>query len=176
MATDEYKTDFESHRIQGLAAAAIYAGKSHADSYFDVPLISHIQGNLYSGGCRDGVKLDDDFDYVLSVYKWERYKLGSNTTRAEFKMFDDDTDVDVDNVLRIAEMAHDFAQHGKTLIHCQAGLNRSGLISSLVLMKDGMSAQEAIDLLREKRSPLVLCNQNFELWLKKEDWWATWKR
>jgi protein-tyrosine phosphatase len=36
-------------------------------------------------------------------------------------------------------------------VHCQAGMNRSALVVARVLMKRGISAQEAIDLVRERR-------------------------
>lgn len=36
------------------------------------------------------------------------------------------------------------------LIRCQAGMNRSSLVTDLVLMKDGLSADEAIALIRQK--------------------------
>jgi protein-tyrosine phosphatase len=48
------------------------------------------------------------------------------------------------------------------VVHCQAGLNRSGLIAALVLMDSGAyGADGAIELLRAKRSEAVLCNQKF---------------
>lgn len=36
-------------------------------------------------------------------------------------------------------------------VHCHAGMNRSPLVVARILMKRGMSAQEAIDLVRERR-------------------------
>ncbi len=39
----------------------------------------------------------------------------------------------------------------KVLIRCQAGANRSGLITAIVLMTDGMSAEVAIAKIRAKR-------------------------
>jgi protein-tyrosine phosphatase len=44
---------------------------------------------------------------------------------------------------------------------CQAGLNRSSLIVALVLIKEGFTATEAIDLIREKRSKYALFNTYF---------------
>ena len=37
-------------------------------------------------------------------------------------------------------------------VHCQAGLNRSALVVARVLMASGMTAQQAIDRVRERRS------------------------
>jgi protein-tyrosine phosphatase len=54
-------------------------------------------------------------------------------------------------------------------VHCQAGLNRSGLVTALALILNGMSPERAIGLLRQKRTPLVLCNGAFEAWLLGQD-------
>jgi hypothetical protein len=58
---------------------------------------------------------------------------------------------------------------GPCLVHCQAGLNRSSLVVARVLMLEGATADEAIGLLREKRSPACLCNPAFEEWLRARD-------
>jgi protein-tyrosine phosphatase len=50
---------------------------------------------------------------------------------------------------------------------CQAGWNRSGLIAALVLLQDGFTADEAISLIRERRSPNALCNQHFVNYIKE---------
>jgi protein-tyrosine phosphatase len=65
----------------------------------------------------------------------------------------------------LARCVNAYKQKGVTLVHCQAGLNRSGLISALALIEEGMKAVDAISLLRAKRSRAVLCNQLFEKWL-----------
>ena len=70
------------------------------------------------------------------------------------------------DLLDIVKMAHSDWKNGKkVLIRCQAGLNRSGIVMALVLIRDGYSPAEAITLMREKRSPAVLCNQQFTRWL-----------
>ena len=46
------------------------------------------------------------------------------------------------------------------LIRCQAGANRSGLITAIVLMKDGMSAEVAIAKVRAERK-FALSNSDF---------------
>lgn len=65
----------------------------------------------------------------------------------------------------LAEHVLAHARQGPTLVHCQAGLNRSGLVAALALILDGMLPAAAIDLLRQHRSPAVLCNPAFERWL-----------
>ncbi len=52
--------------------------------------------------------------------------------------------------------------------HCHAGLNRSGLALAAYLHRfHDMRISEAITLLRERRSPLVLCNSEFERALRR---------
>jgi hypothetical protein len=62
----------------------------------------------------------------------------------------------------IVKMAHkDWKSGKKVLIRCQAGLNRSGIVMALVLIREGYSPEEAITVMREKRSRAVLCNKHF---------------
>jgi hypothetical protein len=157
------QADWRTHHIEGYARAAMEAGK---DGHFNAPLISHIEDNLYVGGCIGGVVLEDDWQTVVSLYKWERYTLGPNTERTEVTMYDAG---EVPPEWQLHELADvvvaALAQGGKVLVHCQAGLNRSNLIAALALIKMGRTPTEAIDLLRAKRSPVVLCNEAFERWL-----------
>lgn len=159
---DDVATDLESHHIEGYAIAAQQRG---IPSHFDIPIISHITGNLWMGGCKDYLQLPYYFDYVVSLYPWEKYRLFPHTERQEYELFDSAEIPDVGQLFSIASTVSRMMKEGNTLVHCQAGLNRSGLISALTLMQEGRTAQEAIDLLRFKRSPLVLCNQTFEQWL-----------
>lgn len=159
--SDDLQADFTSHHIEGYASAAIAKGLSDEEAYFSAPLLSHIDGNLWTGGCLHGVSLPEEIKYVISLYPWEQYALAEDVERHEFRAYDGvDTPEELD---QIVDLAIECLKKGPTLIHCQAGLNRSGLIAALVLIRDqGMDPQEAINLLRDKRSPLVLCNQSFE--------------
>jgi len=42
---------------------------------------------------------------------------------------------------------------------------RSGLVTALVLIKEGYSPDQAIDLIRAQRGEDALCNSQFEQWL-----------
>jgi protein-tyrosine phosphatase len=150
--------DFESHRIQG------YVRGQQGLTRLSVPLISHVEGNLWQGGCIHGVRLTGGFRYVLSLYQDERYVLEDDCERVDVWMLDA-LDQSLDEVEELARQVVGCVERGKTLVHCQAGLNRSGLVTARALMLMGRSAREAIDLLREKRCPLVLCNEAFEAWL-----------
>lgn len=147
---------FEEARIEGTAI--------HGNTPFSVPLASHIAGNLWTGGCIDGVRLPHDFEFVISLYPWAQYELGPDTVRRELQAFDAHH-VSAE-LVGIAEIAAACVEHGKTLVHCQAGLNRSGLVGALVLLHQGMTPGAAIALLRARRSPAVLCNTTFEAFVR----------
>jgi hypothetical protein len=66
---------------------------------------------------------------------------------------------------------HAYAAHEPTYWHCHAGLNRSGLVVALYLHRHrGYRISDAIDTMRTRRSPLVLCNPVFEQRLR--DWYG----
>ena len=147
--------DLNTHHIQGYTAGGPV----------DIPLISHIDGNLWMGGCIGGARLPDDFGFVLSLYPWEQYELGPDTERIEVRLYDSADVPDVDLLDQLAKRVNFESAARKTLVHCQAGLNRSGLITALALTQTGHTPAEAVGLLRQQRSPLVLCNHAFEAWL-----------
>jgi len=146
--------DLDNHHIEGFAA--------HGGARISLPLISHIEGNLWMGGCIGGVRLPDDFLYIVSLYPWEQYTLGQDTRRIEIKMYDAAENPDQQDLDRAVQTVLYCVEEGKTLVHCQAGLNRSGLVSALALIRMGHSPQEAVDLLRTRRGNVVLCNPVFE--------------
>lgn len=154
--------EWNHHRITGYVPHAAARG---IDPNLDVPLISHVDGGLWQGGCSDYARVDlpEGFDYVLSLYKWgTQYGLPEGCERDIVTMYDS-LDQGFEQVEELAEGLAERLRQGQTvLVHCQAGLNRSGLLAAATLKKLGRTGQEAIDLLRESRSPLVLCNEAFE--------------
>jgi protein-tyrosine phosphatase len=158
---DDVTADFDSHHIEGYAVAGDMV-------HFSVPLVSHIVDNLWTGGCIDGVRLSDDYVYVVSLYPWERYKLGPDTKEFRHKMYDGEQVPERERLESLADLVDQCLLKGKTLVHCQAGLNRSALVAGLTLMVyQDMTADEAIALLRERRTEQVLCNPAFERWLRE---------
>jgi protein-tyrosine phosphatase len=138
----------------------------HASMEFDVPFISKIADNLWQGGCEDGLVLPPFIKHVVSLYPWEAYTLATMPdTYLEVVMYDSE-DQGYDQVDEIAQWINKRRKEGVVLVHCQAGLNRSSLVAARALTLDGMTGVEAINLLREKRSPACLCNPAFYRYIK----------
>lgn len=130
---------------------------------FAMPIINHVKDNLFHGGYVENLDLGDRFDSIVSLYQWETYPTKGVTYT--YEMYDGGK-VDVETIEDAASQVQACLDNGDTvLVHCQAGLNRSGVVVALVLMRQGMTADAAINLLRSQRSSQVLCNISFENWL-----------
>ena len=78
-----------------------------------------------------------------------------------------DSDTVPDGIDELARWVNTrWTQGGVVLVHCAAGLNRSGLVLARALMLQGWTARRAIEWLRNVRHPLVLCNRAFVDWLE----------
>ena len=73
----------------------------------------------------------------------------------------DSEDQDMGIVDAVARWVNHCRASGPVLVHCWAGLNRSALVTARALMLGGMTADEAIRLVRERRSPQCLSNKTF---------------
>jgi len=144
------------------------------------PLYSEVAPNLFMGGTDDNATIDhpqelqyfeggNTFDCVVTLYAWA---APANWGVEERRFgFPDANIIEeyIPTILELAQWAHSKWAAGKKVnIRCQAGLNRSGLVTALTLMISGLSADEAIDTLREKRSTYALCNGEYEHWLLTE--------
>lgn len=148
------KLDPREKRMKGIAR--------HGDTPFDVPFISEIAENLWQGGCKNGLILPEFIDHVVSLYPWEEYDTQRELlTNLQIAMFDSE-DQTFEELDSIARWINEKRKTGVVLVHCQAGLNRSSLVACRALMLEGMTAKQAIALIREKRSPACLCNKAFE--------------
>ena len=149
-------------------------------NYEITPLYSEVAPNLFMGGTSDLATIDqvqplrnfdgnNEFDCVVTLYAWA---APANWGVEERRFgFPDASVIDeyIPTIVELAYWAHSKWAAGKKVnIRCQAGLNRSGLVTALTLMISGMSADEAIDTLREKRSSSALCNGEYEHWLLTE--------
>lgn len=157
---DLTSTDLTSHHIEGIAVMG--------NVPFSVPLISDYgtlaEGHLWQGGCIDGLTLVGRFDFIMSMYPHEKYKIDVRTDRMEVRMHDNDGEIDRDLVFELAAHVWFRLERGnKVLVHCQAGLNRSSLIVATVLVRHaGLSPAEAIETIRAQRCDACLCNASFE--------------
>jgi protein-tyrosine phosphatase len=152
-----------------------YAPQHELDSW-DFPLWSEILPGLWVGGTDDNDTIEtsantrlsreitkNDFDTVVTLYAWAK-PADWLVDELRFGFYDSNIEhIDWEKLSRVVEYAHTAWKSGnKTLIRCQAGLNRSGLTTALVLMREGYEAADAISLMRSKRTNYVLCNADFE--------------
>jgi len=129
------------------------------------PLPAEFAAQPWSGGC-PAPKLPAYFRFVLNLYPWVRYEIAEDTEGLAVQLYDAGEIPDPAILEELAAWVNEKRAIGPTLVHCQAGLNRSGLVVALALIRSGRTPDEAIALLREKRSPAVLCNPAFERWLR----------
>jgi hypothetical protein len=143
-------------------------------------LYSEILPGLFMGGTHDDDVVyakptdkhkinSNKFDCVITMYAW------ANPTDwgvEEIRYGIPDSDIKDANVQKLLEIAYwglnRWLSGEKVLIRCQAGLNRSGLITSLILIMDGLFPMSAVNLIREKRTPFALFNQNYVTWLTEQ--------
>ena len=138
---------------------------AHGLMPFDVPFMSEIVPNLWLGGCEEGLVLPTFIKHLVSLYPWEKYTVHHELQSSLIMRMYDSTDQAFDQVDSLARWVNDSRDWAPTLVHCQAGLNRSSLVVCRALMLAGMPSDEAIDLVRTKRSPACLSNPSFARWL-----------
>jgi len=140
---------------------------------------------LWLGGCEYNANLVPDgrswtnaivsrnspFNAVVTMYaKWQQFGPGDRDGIHHYIYPIQDsvlTQAAIKEAYLAADMAMNHLAEGETvLVRCQAGLNRSGLVTGLVMIEHlGWPPDEAIAAMRAVRSPWVLCNQDFEDYL-----------
>ena len=143
-------------------------------------LYSMIAPNLFQGGTDDldvihlaqtnnRPRTDLPFDAIVTMYAWAR---PADWKVQEFRYGVPDasiTDIDLDRLRQAVEFGYDrWKQGDRVLVRCQAGLNRSGLVLALILIKDGLKPAEAIARIRDNRGEDALFNRDFHNWLLTE--------
>jgi len=143
-------------------------------------LHSMIAPNLFQGGTDDldvihlaqtnnRPRTDLPFDAIVTMYAWAR---PADWNIQEFRYGVPDasiSDIDLNRLRQAVEFGYDRWKAGdRVLVRCQAGLNRSGLVLALILIKDGLTPQEAINRIRENRGSDALFNADFHDWLLQE--------
>lgn len=150
--------------------------RNHMSKYPEA-LYSEILPNLFQGGTEDSDvihyaqesnsdRTDLPFDSIVTLYAWAR---PADWNVQEFRYGVPDASISQVDLKRLRQ-AVDFGYHqwkngDRVLVRCQAGLNRSGLVTALILMKDGHTPQAAIDLIRINRGDYALFNKSFVNWL-----------
>ena len=102
------------------------------------------------------------FDLIVTLYAVEQpAPWGVEEIRYGFP----DAELDPRDLDRVREVADYAAERWKAgdrvLIRCQAGVNRSGLVTALVLLAEGWRPRRILEHLRACRSPNVLSNSDF---------------
>lgn len=134
----------------------------HGNLYFEGPFMSEVDDNLWVGGCEWGLILPERIDHLISLYQWKEYEVNHDLmSTLTVRMYDERRRPDLDQVMALAGWVNACRKTGEVLVHCQAGLNRSGMVVALALMLEGRDVKEAVELLREKRSHASLCNPSF---------------
>lgn len=144
-------------------------------------LWNEIVPGLFMGGTNDDDTIHEidrpnvcditkkDFDTCVTAYAWAN-PADWEVKELRYGFYDSTLNPkDLREIFDVVRIAHaDWKRGKRVLVRCQAGLNRSGLITALILMREGYSADEAINLIREKRSPHALFNKSFVAWLRKQ--------
>lgn len=151
----------------------LYAPKYYEQSDLPKDLCSEIVPGLWMGGTddEDWVEIGKDlsnfdhgieFQAVVTLFSWA-HPMPWGIEELRWGFADGHMDlVDKERLFRVADWGYERWQAGdKTLIRCQAGLNRSGLLTALILMKADYSIDEAILAIRSKRSSIALFNNHF---------------
>jgi protein-tyrosine phosphatase len=142
---------------------------------------SQVLPGLYQGGTDDadvvrfgrryGAAITkENFDLVVTMYA-EALPVDWWVQELRYAIYDGDmNDVDLDSLKQIVFEAHRQGVAGRrVLVRCQAGWNRSGLVTCLVLIRAGFTPDEAIHLIRRARGGYAMSNSRFEHWLRTTD-------
>ena len=102
------------------------------------------------------------FDLIITLYAdAQPAPWGVEEIRYGFP----DAELDPNDFDRVRDIAAYVAKRwnrgDRVLIRCQAGVNRSGLVTALVLLAEGWRPRRILEHLRACRSPNVLSNSDF---------------
>jgi protein-tyrosine phosphatase len=142
-------------------------------------LFNEIAPNLFMGGTDDmdvihfpaknNKRTDLPFDAIVTMYA---YAQPADWKIQEFRYGVPDAaieDIDLDRLKQAVEFGYNRWMAGdRVLVRCQAGLNRSGLVTALILMSTGLDAETAIEQIRKNRAEIALFNEDYVRWLKVE--------
>ncbi|MFF9407049.1 dual specificity protein phosphatase family protein [Streptomyces anandii] len=110
----------------------------------------------------------DEFDLVQSLLRLPGYGPDAGVEHHVWPIPDGPLDgTQLAGVMRLAQAAGDAVEAGRrVLVRCYSGYNRSGLVVAHSLVRRGLTASEAIRLIRARRSPWALHNELFVDYLR----------
>jgi len=149
-------------------------------SYQPTSLYSEIAPNLFMGGTADEdvihqvvaynkARTDLPFDAIITMYAWAN-PADWRVQEFRYGIYDSAiADIDLDRLKQAVEFGYNRWLSGdRVLVRCQAGLNRSGLVTALIMMSIGLDAETAIEQIRKNRADIALFNNNYVEWLMSE--------
>jgi protein-tyrosine phosphatase len=110
----------------------------------------------------------DEFDLVQTLLRLPGHGPGPGVEHHVWPIPDGPLDgTQLAGVIRLAEAVCEALNAGRrVLVRCYHGYNRSGLVIAHALVRQGSSAEEAIRLIRARRSPWALHNELFVEYLR----------
>jgi hypothetical protein len=114
-------------------------------------------------GIRAPVIVRNEFDLVISLYTRDGHGPSDGVEHRCAEIPDDPlTEPQLDMVCGMAALAADSVRDGRrVLVRCHRGYNRSGLVVAQALITMGYTADDAIALIRARRSKRALNNALF---------------
>lgn len=105
----------------------------------------------------------DQFDVVVSLHRRDGHGPPGHVEHHYADLPDGPLTADqLEAVCRLAETAVDAVRHGRrVLVRCHSGYNRSGLVVAQGLVGMGYSAEDAVFVVRYRRSKWALNNHLF---------------
>jgi Dual specificity phosphatase, catalytic domain len=120
-------------------------------------------------GAHPADTMPPNVDAIANVDSFRFYDVPDGVVYLHFAYRDANVIPDATDLRIAASFLNDLRAAGKTVfIHCRLGLNRSGLLTGLVLIDEGYRAKDAIEMMRTLRSPYVLENETFERYVLSE--------
>ncbi len=110
----------------------------------------------------------DEFDLVQTLLRLPGYGPDEGVEHHVWPVPDGPLDgTQLAGVIRLAQAAGEALDAGRTVLaRCYHGYNRSGLVVAHTLMRRGADADEAVRLIRARRSPWALHNELFVAYLR----------
>jgi hypothetical protein len=121
-----------------------------------------------AAGERQPALADARFDLVISLFTREGHGPAAGVEHLVEEIPDGPlTAAQLGQAAMLAVIAASAVRDGRTvLVRCHSGYNRSGLVVAQTLMELGHGCVEAVELIRQRRSPRALNNEMFVEYLE----------